>query len=83
MANAKARGDELLPGLRASRLGSVRDPRRARHRPHDRGGFDSHERAAAVEWGSFQRGLLVLEAGHTVVRISPPLVITAEEAAVG
>jgi 4-aminobutyrate aminotransferase len=25
----------------------------------------------------------VLEAGHTVVRISPPLVITAEEAALG
>jgi len=44
--------------------------------------FDSHERAAAVEWGSFQRGLLVLEAATTVVRISPPLVITAEEAAV-
>ena len=45
--------------------------------------FDSHERAAAVEWACFQRGLLVLEAGKTVLRISPPLVITAEEVAVG
>ena len=44
--------------------------------------FDTHERAAAAEWACFQRGLLVLEAGKTVVRISPPLVITAE-AAVG
>jgi 4-aminobutyrate aminotransferase len=45
--------------------------------------FDSHERAAAAEWSCFQRGLLVLEAGKTVLRISPPLVITAEEVAVG
>jgi len=45
--------------------------------------FDSHEHAAAAEWASFQRGLLVLEAGQTVVRMSPPLVITADEVAVG
>ena len=45
--------------------------------------FDTHERAAAAEWAAFQRGLLVLEAGHTVVRVSPPLILTAEEAAVG
>jgi len=84
MANAKARGDELLPGLRAlkARFPSViRDVRGIGLMIGVE--FDSHERAAAVEWGSFQRGLLVLEAGHTVVRISPPLVITAEEAAVG
>jgi 4-aminobutyrate aminotransferase len=45
--------------------------------------FDSHEHAAAVEWASFQRGVLALEAGMTVVRISPPLVITEAEAATG
>ena len=45
--------------------------------------FDTHEHAAAVEWASFQRGVLVLEAGHTVVRVSPPLVLTASEAATG
>ncbi len=84
MANAKARGDELLAGLRVlqARFPSVvRDVRGIGLMIGVE--FDSHERAAAVEWGSFQRGLLVLEAGHTVVRISPPLVITAEEAALG
>jgi 4-aminobutyrate aminotransferase len=84
IANAKARGDELLAGLRIlkARFPSViRDVRGIGLMIGVE--FDSHERAAAVEWGSFQRGLLVLEAGHTVVRISPPLVITAEEAAVG
>jgi len=45
--------------------------------------FDSHEHAAAAEWASFQRGVLVLEAGMTVVRLAPPLVITAEEVAIG
>jgi 4-aminobutyrate aminotransferase len=84
MANAKARGDELLAGLRTlkARFPSViRDVRGIGLMIGVE--FDSHERAAAVEWGAFQRGLLVLEAGHTVVRISPPLVITPEEAAVG
>ena len=45
--------------------------------------FDTHEHAAAAEWASFQRGLLVLEAGYTVVRVSPPLVLTEAEAEVG
>jgi 4-aminobutyrate aminotransferase and related aminotransferases len=84
MANAKARGDEMLAGLRTlqARFPSViRDVRGIGLMIGVE--FDTHERAAAVEWGSFQRGALVLEAGHTVVRISPPLVITAEEAALG
>jgi 4-aminobutyrate aminotransferase len=45
--------------------------------------FPTHELAAATEWACFQRGLLVLEAGQTVVRVSPPLVLTAAEAAAG
>jgi 4-aminobutyrate aminotransferase len=84
MDNAKARGDELLAGLRnlQARFPSViRDVRGIGLMIGVE--FDTHERAAAAEWASFQRGLLVLEAGHTVVRISPPLVLTAEEAAVG
>jgi 4-aminobutyrate aminotransferase len=84
MDNAKARGDELLAGLRTlqARFPSViRDVRGIGLMIGVE--FDTHERAAAVEWGSFQRGVLVLEAGHTVVRVSPPLVITAEEAAIG
>ncbi|MGD0862775.1 MAG: aminotransferase class III-fold pyridoxal phosphate-dependent enzyme [Candidatus Limnocylindrales bacterium] len=84
MNNAKARGDELLAGLRTlqARFPSViRDVRGIGLMIGVE--FDTHERAAAVEWGSFQRGLLTLEAGNTVVRISPPLVITAEQAALG
>ena len=84
MANAKARGDELLAGLHAvqARFPSViRDVRGIGLMIGVE--FDTHERAAAVEWGAFQRGLLVLEAGHTVVRVSPPLVLTADEAATG
>jgi 4-aminobutyrate aminotransferase len=41
--------------------------------------FDSGETADAVQWAAFQRGLLVLEAGDDVVRLSPPLVVTANE----
>ena len=84
MANARARGDELLGGLRALQArfpAVIRDVRGIGLMIGVE--FDTHERAAAVEWDSFQRGLLVLEAGHTVVRVSPPLVITTEEVAVG
>jgi 4-aminobutyrate aminotransferase len=84
MANAKARGDELLAGLRAvqSRFPAViKDVRGIGLMIGVE--FDTHERADAVEWACFQRGLLVLEAGHTVVRVSPPLVLTAAQAAVG
>ena len=41
--------------------------------------FDSGETAEAVQWAAFQRGLLVLEAGDNAVRMSPPLVVTADE----
>lgn len=41
--------------------------------------FPSGEVAAAVQDAAFARGLLVLEAGENVVRMSPPLVITSEE----
>ena len=84
MANAKARGDELLPGLRALQA------RYARLITDVRGiglmigvEFDTHEHAAAVEWACFQRGLLTLECGHSVIRMAPPLVLTEAEAATG
>jgi 4-aminobutyrate aminotransferase len=35
--------------------------------------------AEAVQAACFRRGLLVLEAGERAVRLSPPLVVTAEE----
>jgi 4-aminobutyrate aminotransferase len=84
MANATARGEELLTGLKAlqARFPSViRDVRGIGLMIGVE--FDTNEHAAAAEWASFQRGVLVLEAGETVVRIAPPLVITAEEVAVG
>ena len=41
--------------------------------------FDSGETAEAVQWACFQRGLLVLEAGDDVVRMSPPLTVDNAE----
>jgi 4-aminobutyrate aminotransferase len=43
--------------------------------------FDSGETAEAVQMQAFNRGLLVLEAGDDCVRMSPPLVVTADEMA--
>ncbi len=41
--------------------------------------FDSGDTAEAVTMQAFERGLLVLEAGDDCVRMSPPLVVTADE----
>ena len=41
--------------------------------------FDSGETAEAVQWAAFTRGLLVLEAGEDVVRMSPPLIVNEAE----
>ena len=41
--------------------------------------FDTPEHAEAVQWAAFQRGLLVLEAGHKVIRMSPALTVTHAE----
>ena len=84
MVNARARGEQLLTGLRAVQArhpAIVKDVRGIGLMIGVE--FASHELAAAAEWACFQRGLLVLEAGMTVVRIAPPLVLTADEAAVG
>jgi 4-aminobutyrate aminotransferase len=84
MENATARGDQLMIGLRALQAlfpSIIRDVRGIGLMIGVE--FDTHEHAAAAEWACFQRGLLALEAGHTVVRISPPLVLTEAEAEVG
>jgi 4-aminobutyrate aminotransferase len=44
--------------------------------------LDSGDTAEAVQWAAFQRGLLVLEAGDDVIRLSPPLVVSEHETAV-
>ncbi len=41
--------------------------------------FDSHERAEAVQWQAFTRGLLVLGSGPTSVRMSPALTVSEQE----
>jgi 4-aminobutyrate aminotransferase len=43
--------------------------------------FRSAELAERVQLLAFERGLLVLECGESSIRMSPPLVITREQAA--
>jgi 4-aminobutyrate aminotransferase len=82
VANAAARGEQALAGLRpvADQFdGLVRDVR-------GRGlmlgvEFDTPEHAEEVQWACFERGLLVLECGRSSVRLSPPLVVTEAETA--
>jgi 4-aminobutyrate aminotransferase len=82
IANAAERGDQGLRGLRPliERFPDlVRDVR-------GKGlmigvQFDSGATADAVQMQAFERGLLVLEAGDDCVRMSPPLVVTADEMA--
>jgi 4-aminobutyrate aminotransferase len=80
VTNAAERGEQGLRGLRPL----------VEHHPdlvHDVRGkglmigvqFDSGETAEAVQMQAFDRGLLVLEAGDNCVRMSPPLVVTADE----
>ncbi len=78
-ANAAARGEQLLAGLRSLSTTQplVTDVR-------GRGlmiGFDvnDHDAAVAVEQACFERGLLVLTCGHRGIRLAPPLVVTAAQ----
>ena len=43
--------------------------------------FDTAEHAEEVQWGAFERGLLVLECGRSTVRMSPALTVSPEEMA--
>ncbi|HYM83068.1 MAG TPA: aminotransferase class III-fold pyridoxal phosphate-dependent enzyme [Candidatus Dormibacteraeota bacterium] len=82
VANAAVRGEEAILGLRplVDRYpGMVRDVR-------GKGlmigvQFASGELAEAVQLAAFRRGLLVLEAGDDVVRMSPPLIVSEAEVA--
>jgi 4-aminobutyrate aminotransferase len=42
--------------------------------------FDTTERAEAVQWAAFQKGLLVLECGTRAIRMSPALTVSVDEA---
>ncbi|GLZ79560.1 acetylornithine aminotransferase [Actinorhabdospora filicis] len=84
MANATAQGDFLLTGLRelAEREpGTVRDVRGVGLMIGVE--FADGRVAGLVQQACFQRGLLVLEAGENVVRMSPPLTLTRQDAATG
>ncbi len=82
IANAAERGDQ---GLRALRPLVEHFPNLVRD-VRGKGlmigiQLASAEIADAVQMQAFERGLLVLEAGDDCVRMSPPLVVTAEEMA--
>jgi 4-aminobutyrate aminotransferase len=84
IANARARGEQALAGLRPllDRFPSlVRDVR-------GRGlmlgvEFDTPDHAEEVQWAAFQRGLLVLECGKSSVRMAPALIVSEAEMATG
>jgi 4-aminobutyrate aminotransferase len=80
MDNAAARGNQAMEALRPliGRHGQL--VREVRGKGLMIGvQFDSGETAEAVQWACFQRGLLVLEAGDDVVRMSPPLIVDEAE----
>jgi 4-aminobutyrate aminotransferase len=81
IANAAERGDQAVAGLREA---TSKHQGRLVHDVRGKGlmigvQFDTDATAEAVQWAAFQRGLLVLEAGEAVVRMSPPLIVSAEE----
>jgi 4-aminobutyrate aminotransferase len=84
IANARARGEQALAGLRplVDRFPAlVLDVR-------GRGlmlgvEFDTAEHAEEVQWAAFQRGLLVLECGKSAVRMAPALVVSEAEMVTG
>ena len=76
-------GDSLMNGLRdlQTRRDAIRDIRGLGLMI----GIDlpDHDAAAAVDRAAFDRGLLVLGAGERAIRMSPPLVLTEEQARTG
>ena len=80
MANASERGEQAMAGLQRLQTELPDTIREVRGKGLMIGvQFTSSEVAEAVQWACFQSGLLVLEAGEDVVRMSPPLVVTHEE----
>ncbi|MDL2334846.1 MAG: aminotransferase class III-fold pyridoxal phosphate-dependent enzyme [Chloroflexota bacterium] len=78
--NAGARGEQALAGLRPLTMQYPALVKDVRGKGLMIGlEFDNGETAEAVQWACFVRGLLVLEAGENVVRLCPPLVVTADE----
>lgn len=82
--NAAARGAQFMTALEAIRAKHPDLIREVRGRGLMIGiEFDNPAHADALVWACFVRGLLVLEAGHGVVRISPALTIDEGEVETG
>lgn len=80
LANATARGAQVMTGLRelaARHPDLVTDVRGVGLMIGVQ--FRDGAAAEAVQQACFERGLLVLEAGEDVVRMSPPLVVSTEQ----
>jgi 4-aminobutyrate aminotransferase len=81
LANASAQGSFLLDGLRALQREHPKAVTDVRGVGLMIGvEFRSAELAERVQLRAFERGLLVLECGESSIRMSPPLVITREQA---
>lgn len=81
VANAAIRGREILEGLAPLASAHPDVVREVRGKGLMIGvQFADGDTAEAVMLEAFRRGLLVLEAGEDVVRMSPPLVVTETEA---
>jgi 4-aminobutyrate aminotransferase len=82
IANAGARGEQALAGLRPLVAAYPSLVRVVRGRGLMLGiEFDTAEHAEEVQWAAFQRGLLVLECGKSSVRMSPALTVSPAEMA--
>ena len=78
--NAAVRGEQARAGLRALAERFPRILKDVRGKGLMIGiGLDSPASADAVTMASFQRGLLILEAGDDAVRMSPALIVSADE----
>ena len=78
--NARARGEQAMAGLRPLADRFPRPVLDVRGKGLMIGiEFDTPELAEEVQWACFQRGLLVLECGKRTVRMSPALVVSADE----
>jgi 4-aminobutyrate aminotransferase len=77
LANAASMGDRLHEGLErvCADASGVRDIRGIGLMIGVE--FDTNARAESVQKSAFERGLLVLEAGESTLRFSPPLIVDA------
>jgi 4-aminobutyrate aminotransferase len=80
VANAAIRGEQVRAGLRAIQERHPTTVKDVRGLGLMIGvEFDSAETAHAIQTACFQKGLLVLEAGEGAIRLSPALIVSADQ----